>query len=658
LDLTSLNDAQREAVLAPDGAMLVVAGAGTGKTRTLVHRVAALIERGVPPHAIVLLTFTRRAAAEMLDRASRLVGPRAMQVRGGTFHGFGNQMLRRHAQKLGYTNRFTLLDRADASSLVGLVRSELGYGGKAMRFPQKGTVLDLISKAANTGRPLGALAREEVPQYGDIGEALERVAEAYTARKLKSDVMDYDDLLTRFLELLEGHAEARNRIAEACEHVLVDEYQDTNHVQAQIACMLASYHGNLTVVGDEAQSIYGFRGARVRNILDFPSLFEDCRTVVLDQNYRSVQPILDFANAVLASASEGFEKHLHSDIVGDDKPVLWAVEDDEEQPARVLGELRRLHETGVAYRDMAVLVRSGWHANLLEVGLTKERISFRKFGGIRFSDAAHVKDLLAMLRVVVNPKDDVAWFRCISWLEGVGEKTAQKLSESLADGSFDRESVARKKYGPLVRSLLDVIEAARGATTAVGAFDAAMTWYRGLFTQLYEDASKREKDLITLRVLAESASSLDGMLAELTLDPVDESGDEEDDQDDDWLTVSTIHSAKGLEWDVVFVLGLADGHFPSGYAVEDADAMDEERRLFYVAVTRARKRLYLLRPSFVRGAGARGFGQSCALLDELKGLRGLVERPRRAAVAPVRDPKLADAEARMARFLQYFGKKN
>lgn len=665
LDLRHLNDAQRQAVTSGEGAHLVIAGAGTGKTRTLVHRVAWLIDQGHPAPAIVLLTFTRRAAREMLDRVETMVGAPARRVRGGTFHGFAHQQLRRYAPRVGYTTGFTILDRPDSSSLVGQCRAELGYGGQGERFPQRGTILNILSKATNTGRPVVELLEADYPHYAHHAQAIERIGERYTARKRESDVMDYDDLLVRFAELLRQHEATRHRISQSILHLLVDEYQDTNRLQGQIACLLASEHGNLMVVGDEAQSIYGFRGADVANILDFPSLFPDCAHTTLERNYRSTQGLLDLANGVLDSARHGFDKRLHSDLGEGERPVLAELGEEAEQPEFIIRQVLKLREQGIPLQEMAVLFRSAFHANLLEVELSRANIPYRKFGGVQFTQSAHIKDVFALLRIAVNPRDQVAWSRVLQWFRGIGTKTALRISEGVrAEERLNASAYRGRKYhAPLVLLARTLSELrALSDSNALAMLDRALEYYRDQLPDLYDDHRNRVRDLETLRTVAEPFSSMKAFLADVALDPVHQAEAEAGDDEDEWLTLSTIHSAKGLEWDVVFLLQLTDGSFPSHQSLDDPEALEEERRLFYVAITRARRELFLLRPHLSRNrrTGWRGMGGACMLLDEVDRIGWLVRSPpapRRAIRRPAGvHPDKEAAEERMRRFLEYYKK--
>ncbi|MCB9682974.1 MAG: ATP-dependent helicase [Alphaproteobacteria bacterium] len=659
MDLSELNDAQRRAVTAGDGPHLVVAGAGTGKTRTLVHRVAWLIEQGVPPEGIVLLTFTRRAAGEMLDRVARLVGGRARGVRGGTFHSFANTALRRHADRLGYSPSFTILDRGDAEALVGMVRGELGLGSTEQRYPKRGTLLDVLSRATNTHRTIAQVLDDQYPQYAHLEPDLQRLAVRYAERKQEQGVMDFDDLLVMLARLLRDHEEARRRLSHAARHVLVDEYQDTNRLQASIAALLSSVHGNLMVVGDEAQSIYGFRGADVRNILDFGQLYPNCPVTVLEENYRSVQPILDLANGILETATTGYDKHLRSSLPSQELPVLADVMDEHAQAEVVVRRVLELREGGTSLDEQAILARASHHTHLLELALSEAGIPFRKYGGLRFSEAAHIKDVFALLRLVANPRDVLAWFRVLSWSKGLGAKTAQRIGDSVAaadDPQLHPAAYKGRGYHADLVDLAGFLEDAAPLVADVGALvDLTIAYYKERIVDIHEDWKKRLKDLDSVPLLAERFTSLDQFLAEVALDPV-EAADADEAVDDEVLTVSTIHSAKGLEWDAVHLVQLGDGAFPSAFSLDDPDELEEERRLFYVAVTRARRHLMLVWPRFVRARRGPVMGPGCVLLDTIPHLHDLLETVKPTRRPWSEGPQAADADEieRIARLLDYF----
>ncbi|MCH9651697.1 MAG: ATP-dependent helicase [Deltaproteobacteria bacterium] len=631
----ALNPRQLAAVEAVDGAHLVIAGPGSGKTRTLVYRVANLVLKGVPPESILLLTFTRKSAQEMLRRASGILDQRCRRVAGGTFHSFANRVLRRHAPLLGYKEGFTILDRSDAADVIGVLRTEGGYDRGQRRFPRKSTLLDLFSKLANTKRSLEELVLEDYPHFSEELEALTELATKYAQRKKAQNVVDYDDLLVLLRQLLSQHEGVRRKLSATYRYVMVDEYQDTNHLQAHIAALLASGHGNLMVVGDEAQSIYSFRGASFKNIIDFPKLFPNTKTTLLEQSYRSTQPILDLANGILANAREKFSKSLFTRVEGDVKPRLVVAADDYAQANFIRRQVLELREEGVPLQDIAVLSRASWHTNSLEVELNNANIPFRKFGGLRFVEAAHVKDVSAFLKIVANPLDSAAWFRVLQLFEGVGPKTAQKITRAVADAGGRWSAIGEvpfkgKRYGTdLVRlaRLLDVL--ADDGPSVAERVVAAITYYRPLLARRFDDAPRRQRDLEALEGIAQRYTSLERFLTDIAIDPPElaQQGRGES-TEDEWMTISTVHSAKGLEWHSVFVINLNSGHFPSQRSLMEEDGLEEERRLFYVAATRAKRNLFLLRPEELptRGPYSNTFAEVSELLEEIDGFDEKVEQ--------------------------------
>ncbi len=665
-----LNPAQRAAVAALDGPHLIVAGAGSGKTRTLVYRVANLVARGVAPESILLLTFTRRAAHEMLRRAEAILDERCRRVAGGTFHSFANLVLRRYGQKLGYEGGFTILDRADAADLVGLLRTEGGYDRQGRRFPRKDTILDLFSKQVNTHRPLADLLAEDYPQFLDDLDALSELARAYEARKREHNVMDYDDLLVNLRDLLVHHEEVRGKLAALYRFVMVDEYQDTNRLQAHIAALLAAGHGNLMVVGDDAQSIYSFRGADFRNIMDFPKVFPGCQISVLEQNYRSTQPILDLANAILEGAREKYAKSLFTEIPGASRPLLVRTADDEGQARFVAERVLELREEGVPLRDIAVLCRAAWHSNTLELELRRRNLPFRKFGGIKFVEAAHVKDVCALLRLSANPRDAGAWFRILQFYDGIGPRTAQAIGQQVIAQGGDlavlvAPELARRKFGPDLAALRQLL--GRLAAPGLGLaerVDQAVAAYRELMPAKYDDAQRRSRDLEALLALAGRYPTVEEFLTDLAIEPPEVARPgARDDREDEWLTVSTVHSAKGLEWHTVFLIHLNSGQFPAYRSLVDPDpaVLEEERRLFYVGVTRAQQNLYLLKPETLprRGAWGGEIAEMTPFLAELSRLGELVEAvvyaPETAEEGWREGEAAAGDGALLARIQDYFG---
>jgi DNA helicase-2/ATP-dependent DNA helicase PcrA len=588
----ALTDQQRAAVDHPGGHLLIVAGAGTGKTTTLASRLAALVERGTAPERILLLTFSRRAASELLRRAEALAGHDvARRVWGGTFHAVGNRVLRRHGRLLGLDPDFTVLDQADAADLLALVRSELhahdGEQTSDRRRAKKDTMAAILSRVINTATPLSKVLHETFPWCAEEHVELKATFEAYTARKRSTLVLDYDDLLLCWSALVRSAAAAP--LLDQFDHVLIDEYQDTNALQAEIVAAMAGGGATITAVGDDAQAIYGFRNATPRNILEFPDRF-GAQIVVLDRNHRSTPAILATTNAVIAEAEHRHEKVLWSTRGDGPQPAVVLCSDEGAQSAAVCARVLEQHERGVALRSQAVLFRAAHHSDLLELELGARRIPYVKFGGLRFLEAAHVKDLVCALRLVINPSDELAWFRVLQLIDGIGPATARKLAP--LGGAIDV---------PGTDELLVALEEARRLAHHEGpspAIERLRAWLEPIIERHHANASARIADLDALCVAAASAPSLERFLTELVLDPPSSTGELAGPPhlDDDWLTLSTIHSAKGGEWDAVHVIHLADGSLPSDMATGNDEEIEEERRLLYVAMTRARDRLWCYVP--------------------------------------------------------------
>jgi DNA helicase-2/ATP-dependent DNA helicase PcrA len=615
--LDRLNPRQRAAAEhgageARPGPLLVIAGAGSGKTSTLAHRVAALIARGADPRAMLLLTFSRRAAVEMTRRVARIVAgmarSRAMQaapslIWAGTFHAIGARLLREYAPRVGLAPEFTIHDREDSADLMALVRHELGLSGADSRFPLKGTCLAIYSKTINTEQPLAQVLAESFPWCAAWEGELKRLFAAYVEAKQKHGVLDYDDLLACWAAMMAEPSLAAE-IGARFEHVLVDEYQDTNRLQASVLQRLKPDGRGLTVVGDDAQAIYAFRGATVRNILDFPRRFEPPATVVtLEQNYRSTQPILDAANAVIGLARERFTKNLFSERASAARPLLVSVADEAAQARCVVDEVLARREEGIALRAQAVLFRASQHSLQLELELGRRNVPFVKYGGLKFLEAAHVKDLLACLRWAENPRDRVAGFRVLLLLPGVGPKTAARALDALAAAPDPAAALAAFAPPPACaadwQALAGLIVALRGRAQAWPA-DIALVrrWYEPQMERIHDNAEARIADLAALEHIAATYPSRERFLTELTLDPPGASSDEAGAPlaDEDYLVLSTIHSAKGQEWGAVYVLNAVDGCIPSDMATGTPAEIEEERRLLYVAMTRARDHLQVLVP--------------------------------------------------------------
>jgi DNA helicase-2/ATP-dependent DNA helicase PcrA len=627
--LDSLNPAQRRAVSHGDGAapaapVLIIAGAGSGKTNTLAHRVAHLLVCGADPRRILLMTFSRRAASEMIRRVERI----ARKVMGegagvavdalswaGTFHGIGARLLRDLAEQIGLDPAFTIHDREDAADLMNLVRHELGFSKTEARFPTKGTCLAIYSRCVNAEQPIEEVLRLSYPWCIAWAQELKQLFAAYVEAKQQQNVLDYDDLLLYWAQAMTEPDLAAD-VGSRFDHVMVDEYQDTNRLQSSILLALKPDGRGLTVVGDDAQSIYSFRAATVRNILDFPLAFSPpARVITLDQNYRSTQAILGAANAVIDLASERFTKNLWTDRAAGAAPELVDVRDEADQARFIAETVLANREAGALLKQQAVLFRASHHSGPLEIELTRRNIPFVKFGGLKFLDAAHVKDLLALLRFVENPRDRVSAFRVMQLLPGVGPTSAQRVIEHLAqapDGADAlRDAPAPARAGADWASFVEAIEELRSGRSGWPAeIERARLWYEPHLERIHEDATTRQADLLQLEQIASGYPSRERFLTELTLDPPDATSDQAGvpHLDEDYLILSTIHSAKGQEWKSVFVMNVVDGCIPIDLGTGAKNEIEEERRLLYVAMTRAKDDLHLVVPQrfFTHGQSATG----------------------------------------------------
>lgn len=597
-----LNPAQYEAVVTTRGPVLVVAGAGTGKTRTLVYRVARLVEAGTDPANILLLTFTRKAAGEMLRRASQLLDGRCDHVSGGTFHSFANTVLRRHGKPVGLEGSFTILDRGDSEDVINLLRTERGLDRKEKRFPRKQVIAEMFSMAVNKSRQLPELIEEE---YGHLLEHLSdllELQERYRHYKAQRQLVDYDDLLVKLQDLLAADADTRQRLSQRYRFIMVDEYQDTNALQAAIVRLLAAVHDNVMAVGDDAQSIYSFRGASFRNIMDFPTLFPSTRVIALEENYRSTQPILTLTNAIIAAAPERYTKNLFTSKADGAVPLLVVAENEQYQSRFVCQRILELREEGVPLNDMAVLFRSSFHSFDLELELSRHDIPFVKRGGFKFMETAHIKDVLAHLRIVTNPHDAVSWHRVLLLLEGIGPRSAEEivawvLADSEAAARLD--AFPRRTFSTDLRILAGLLRRLQETVPPSEQVDEVLRYYGPILKRVHrDDYPKRQKDLEHFATIAARYRSLQSLLSDMALEPPSDSvGDVlAVDPDEGLLTLSTVHSAKGLEWHSVFIIWAADGRFPSEYNLHSPEELEEERRLMYVAMTRAKEQLYVSYP--------------------------------------------------------------
>lgn len=597
-----LNQTQLEAVLHKDGPLLIIAGAGSGKTRTLTYKVARLIEDGVSPENILLLTFTRRAAREMISRAENILGAGLGKITGGTFHSFANMILRRYARFADLKNNFTVIDRSDAEDVVNHIRGKI-IDKKEKRFPKKSTILDIYSKTINKDIPLDAIVKKEYKQFEHCTEKLIEIANAYNNYKKERSMLDYDDLLLYLKALLMSNEEVRKQISLKYKYVLIDEYQDTNSIQAQIVRLIASEHNNVTAVGDDSQSIYSFRGANFKNILEFPNLYEGCKIVTLEQNYRSSQNILDFANKILEQAKEKYSKELFSTIQSSEKPAIICCENTHAEGEFVVQRILEFcNEDGLSLDDIAVLSRSASLMFDVETQLVKQKIPYRKIGGLKFTETAHVKDITAYLRIILNPYDEISLNRILLLQKGIGVSTINKLLPVLtiqgSKATADMLPVKPSQRADLGNLLTLLSEARNQIADPKVVTEKVLAYYEPILMEHYDDASKRLKDFDHILYLSSKYLNLEDFLSDMALEPPDSSitDTEEGAVMDECLTLSTIHGAKGTEYKAVFVIGAVDGRFPSMYSFNSPEELDEELRLFYVAVTRAKTYLYVSYP--------------------------------------------------------------
>jgi DNA helicase II / ATP-dependent DNA helicase PcrA len=627
--LESLNAEQRRAVehgVAAEGTvgspLLVIAGAGSGKTNTLAHRVAHLIIKGADPRRMLLMTFSRRAAAEMTQRveriARRVLGDKADIMTdaltwAGTFHGIGARLLREYAESIGFDPAFTIHDREDSADLLNLVRHELGFSKTESRFPTKGTCLAIYSRCVNAQAPIEAVLGQHYPWCSGWADELKRLFAGYVEAKHKQNVLDYDDLLLWWAQMVSEPAIAQE-IGGRFDHVMVDEYQDTNRLQATILLALKPDGRGLTVVGDDAQSIYSFRAATVRNILDFPDHFSPrAEIVTLDRNYRSTQPVLAAANGVIGLARERFTKNLWTERHSARLPRLVTVRDEADQARYIVEQVLSNREEGSRLKEQAVLFRTSSHSGPLEVELTRRNIPFVKFGGLKFLDAAHVKDVLALLKFVENPRDRVAGFRVLHLLPGIGPASAQRILDQTTVTADPISALSALPTPPRAgQDWTAFVETRANLRYSEWPSDIERIrlWYTPHLERIHEDGEVRPADLLQLEQIASGYSSRERFLTELTLDPPDATSDRSGPplRDEDYLILSTIHSAKGQEWKSVYALNVVDGCMPSDLGAGTTAELEEERRLLYVAMTRAKDDLHLIVPQrfFVHGQQARG----------------------------------------------------
>lgn len=601
----ALNPDQLAAVTHTEGPLLVIAGAGSGKTRTLTYRVAYLVEKGVSPSTILLLTFTRKASQEMLRRATQLLDERCGKIAGGTFHSFANATLRQYASHMGLDPAFGILDRNDSENLIGLLRKELQPATRQRSFPRSKTLAGIFSRAVNKGLSLGEVIENDYPHFESHLETIGRLYQLFEIRKQEHHFLDYDDLLVYLRRLLAEYPDAQDRISKRYHYIMVDEYQDTNTIQAEILYLLTRSHQNIMVVGDDAQSIYAFRGANFRNIIDFPKHFPATRIVSLEENYRSNQPVLTLTNKIIDRAKEKFTKNLFSQKKTGARPVMVNAEDEYSQSRFIVDRIKGFQNQGVPINEIAVLFRASFHSFDLEIELSREGIAFVKMGGFKFVESAHIKDVLAHMRVMANVYDRISWYRILLLLEKVGPKTAQKIFEAtLAEKSgytgLLSAEIAGSKALEHLKKLFAALDTKLMTVGEMG--QTIVEYYLPILKKRFDDHPRRARDLEHLVDIMERYKSLDAFLTDMALEPPTASFENSlyaEAVDSDRLTLSTIHSAKGLEWNTVFVIWTLDGRFPSVHSLHKEDELEEELRLMYVAATRAKENLFFTYPSNV-----------------------------------------------------------
>jgi len=592
-----LNPSQLEAVKTQKGSILVIAGAGTGKTKTLTYRCARLIEDGILPENILLLTFTKKASKEMLSRAALVLDERCERVAGGTFHSFANMILRKYAQNLGLKNNFTIMDSIDCEDIISHITNTL-FPKKEKRFPKKSTILEIYSKSVNKETLVKEIIEKEYFNFLDCTDKIIEIHKAYVKYKRENSILDYDDLLLYLKFLMEDNENIRKKLSNTYKYIMVDEYQDTNTLQADIIKLLASEHNNIMAVGDDSQSIYAFRGANYKNILDFPNIFPNTKIIKLEQNYRSNQNILNLTNAIISKATEGYKKELFSDIISPIKPAIIRAINSQIEAQFVCQKILELLDEDISLNDICVLARNARMSYQLEIELAKCNIPYQKFGGPKFLEAAHIKDIIAHLRIILNSDDTISLNRILLLLKGIGAKAVNQIIPFMQQKNYNQKLLPSKystSLSPLFKLLIQNDE---NNYTVQELVDKIIEYYKPLMKEKYDDWQKREKDLEHFSYLSSQYKKLDSFLSDLALEPPEASveGMYKKNIKDDCLTISTIHSAKGLEWDSVFIIGAVDGRFPSAYSFNSTSEMEEELRLMYVATTRVKNNLFISYP--------------------------------------------------------------
>jgi DNA helicase-2/ATP-dependent DNA helicase PcrA len=654
-----LNSSQFKAVSTIDKPILVIAGAGSGKTRVIEYKTLYLIDQNIDPASILLLTFTKKAAAQMLQRVARH-DPSCQQIDGGTFHSFAFKILKRYAKVIGFNNSFSILDSSDANEIIAKCVTQLNFDNYEKRFPKNDTIKTIISKAVNKQISIKTILEKEYPQFEEFDIEIKRLQEKYSQYKLQGGYVDYDDLLI-LLRLLLQNNEIRQKIASQYKYVMVDEYQDTNKLQGDITYLLAESHNKIMAVGDDAQSIYGFRGANHENIMQFPTLFSQCEIIKLEKNYRSTQSILDVGNAILDNMSNKFEKKLTAAKEGDClKPQLKCFATANDEAIWIAQNIKTMRDEGINLSRQAVLFRSAYISIPLQAELNRLNIPFQVVGGLKFYETAHVKDMVALLKIFQNHRDELAWGRVLRMIEGIGPKTIEKITSSFENTLnldqilevLEREFANGFKYSPSIRRLVDTYRLINfDEVTVYELFEVLLKYYLPFLKKQFDEWHLRLNDLEFLQTLTSDYKSLEQFLVDLALEPPQQgvAGIDPSVDDEKPLTLSTIHSAKGLEWDVVFVIGLIDGVLPSKFSVKYSDQLEEEHRLFYVAVTRAKDYLYLTMHHEGTMGGMYQFNRISRFIENPNILEKL-DQPTNKPQKPVKKIKLLEDELTSADF--------
>lgn len=604
----SLNEMQCIAATTIEGPLLLVAGAGSGKTRTIVYRVAFLLENDIPPQKILLLTFTRKAANEMLARTTSLLKDmRCQKVMGGTFHSFANYLLRKYSKSLNISPNFTIIDTVDSEDVIDLIRHELHFEKRSRAFPRKSRVQSIISKARNCNITIKAVIDREFRGLTEFVRDIKIIGKAYSEYKKANNLFDYDDLMEFLCDSLKTNLRFCENVQETFRYIMVDEFQDTNTIQKEIVDLIAEKYRNVMVVGDDSQSIYSFRGANFENILRFPETYPDCKFVRIEQNYRSNQDILSFTNSVINNAKIGYKKRLFSTKIAHGKPIVKKFYNQEDEAEYIVSKILEIREREIPLDQIAVLYRASYHSNFIQAELLKRNIPYIVFGGIRFIERRHVKDIIAYLRIILNPLDPVSWNRVLKLIPGIGNITASKIVLHIhkSDRKIDFSDFANYKYSSDLEKLGHILNQSSKPEVAISnKIEILKDYYSPILKNIESDYEIRLMEIDVLYSLACKYDDLEKFLSDFALDPPSNKYQNQtspliDETEDKPLILSTVHSAKGLEWNSVFVPHLLDGLFPSARAVGDIEEIEEERRLFYVACTRAKERLYLTMPSYV-----------------------------------------------------------